>query len=131
MEIQMNTFLKRLPRALVCCTFLLILVLWQFPAARAQEPTVPANPTADETARAAWDALPVEIQAKVDPRILAELRGEDTPSLDPTARQGPRSSLPIVAPADKTRFLVHLKAQTDLDALEQRVYASAADRRAG
>jgi N-acetylneuraminic acid mutarotase len=139
LETQMNILLKRLPCALICCIFLLTLGFWQVPPARAQEPVdpldhpTPANQAEDEALRAAlatWDALPVEVQAKVDPRILAELRGADAP-IDPLSltRPGLRHSFQTAEPLDKTRFIILLKAEADLAALDERIYASAADRR--
>lgn len=125
LETQMNTLLKRSLCALSCCLFLLILGVGQAPPIRAQEP--------DEALRAAstaWDALPAEVRAKVDPRILAELRGDSAPT-EPTSPLQPemRISNRAAAPLDKTRFILLLKAEADLAALDERVYASAADRR--
>lgn len=78
----------------------------------------------------AWDALPFDIKVKVDPRILAELRGD----LPPTHLANPRMAALLGPqphrPLDRTRFLVYLRHQPDLAALEQRVFASNADRRA-
>lgn len=87
-----------------------------------------ASQTADANWRA-WDALPFDIKVKVDPRILAELRGD----LLPTHLANPRMAALLGPqphqPLDRTRFLVYLRHQPDLAALEQRVFASHVDRR--
>jgi uncharacterized repeat protein (TIGR01451 family) len=88
-----------------------------------------ADDGARDAAWRAWDALPFDIKVKVDPRILAELRGD----LPPThlthpkleALLGPQPHQPL----DRTRFLVYLQHQPDLAALEQQVFASHVDRR--
>ncbi len=71
-----------------------------------------------------WQALPPAIQAKVDPRILAELRGEVLPAhlgVGPTEQTlYPREPIPL----DQTRFLVYLQQQTDFTALQNMVFAS-------
>ncbi len=93
--------------------------------ARIRTPRVPASET-----EVAWDDLPPDVQAKVDPRILAELRGEVTPAhpgidpnrMDPAPTDG--------KPLEKTRFLVYLQAQADLMAIAQRRFASRLERRA-
>ena len=76
-----------------------------------------------------WDALPPEVQAKVDPRILAELRGEVLP-----AHLGGGSDQANVPPSrskslDRTRFLVYLEAQADLQIVARQRFATKAARR--
>jgi uncharacterized repeat protein (TIGR01451 family) len=88
-------------------------------------PFVQAAPHVPETA---WEDLEPEIQAKVDPRILAEFRGEAVPAhlCTSSAQAGgaqPPSSLV------RTRFLVYLKHQADLDTVIQRDYATKAEQR--
>ncbi|MBX2999064.1 MAG: S8 family serine peptidase [Caldilineaceae bacterium] len=119
----MNILLKRLPCALACCLFLLILGFGQLRPLRAQEPV-------DRATSADWEALPAEIQAKVDPRILAELRGESAPAIPPSSPQSGLHNSIRAASSGKTRFILLLKAEADLAALDERVYASVADRRA-
>jgi len=76
-----------------------------------------------------WDALPPEIQAKVDPRILAELRGEVLP-----AHLGGGSDRANLPPSrgkslDRTRFLVYLEAQADLQGVARQRFATKTARR--
>jgi uncharacterized repeat protein (TIGR01451 family) len=79
-----------------------------------------------------WDALPPEVRAKVDPRILAELRGEVVPShlsSDPEQAQvAPWKQKR--EPLDQTRFLVYLKASADLKTIARQPFASRMERRA-
>ena len=63
----------------------------QSPAQPASE--APPAKTPDDPAWARWDALPLALQAKVDPRILAELRGLINP-----AYLGSDASLAAVQP---------------------------------
>ena len=89
-------------------------------------PFAQAAPRGQETT---WEDLLPEQRAKVDPRILAEFRGEVVPTHldDRTDRAGAavRNS-----PPSTTRFLVYLKPQVDLGAFAQRDFATKADRRA-
>jgi len=80
-------------------------------------------------ARESWDKLPPEAQAKVDPRILAELRGEVIP-----AHLGGTLDQAEVAPArgkplEKTRFIVYLKTKADLEIIAQQTFATRVDQR--
>ncbi len=77
-----------------------------------------------------WETLPPDIQAKVDPRILAELRGEVIPA---HLSSGPDQA--DVAPAErkpleKTRFLVYLEAKANLSTIAQQRFATRVERRA-
>ncbi len=96
------------------------------PAAPAQA----AGATGQDAAWAAWETLSPDVKAKVDGRILSELQGKSLPAhlggqtLSITQPGG--SSLP---PLQHTRFIVHLQASADLSVVDQRVYASQADRR--
>ncbi len=119
----------------ILCMLLLTLLLGIGAPAQAEAgqepPKPPVTPQSGEIAAAwtEWRALPAAVQAKVDPRILAELRGETRPAhLSAYADDSMRRTLPAAARA-QTRFLVLLHEQPDLDALDRRVYASAADRR--
>ncbi|MCX6047026.1 MAG: hypothetical protein NT075_18125, partial [Chloroflexi bacterium] len=90
------------------------------------DPITPASTAPKDPAWQVWLALPQTIQAKVDPRILAELNGEEAPATT--------NSIPGLPPLpqqrlQKTRFLVYLRAQSDLSAQQTAVYASQADRR--
>ena len=72
----------------------------------------------------AWQVLPPAVQAKVDPRILAELRGEIRP-----AHLGGNPDQQLLQPLDpvplaQTRFLVYLQQQADFSALQNMVFAS-------
>ena len=84
-----------------------------------------------------WEALPPEARAKVDPRILAELRGEAVPA-HPSGRALRRTlevrlnQAPLPdkeSPPAKTRFLVTLRAQADLEQVQARTFATLAQRR--
>ncbi len=77
----------------------------------------------------AWQTLPAQVQAKVDPRILAELRGEIRP-----AYLGGNPDQQLLHPLDpiplaQTRFLVYLQKQADFTALQSMVFASQAQQR--
>jgi uncharacterized repeat protein (TIGR01451 family) len=83
----------------------------------------------DESHWRAWQALDPLVQAKVDPRILAELRGEVRP-----AHLGGTPGQTTILPADRiplaqTRFLLYLQKQADFSAVQTMVFASAAERR--
>jgi uncharacterized repeat protein (TIGR01451 family) len=91
------------------------------PLAMSPAPSTPVSretsSSRPDTLRAEWDALPPDVQAKVDPRILAELWGEIVPA---HLRDDPEQAL--AAPwryerPDKTRFIVHLRARVDMDAV--------------
>ncbi len=90
------------------------------------DPVAPAATLSKDPGWPAWLALPHAIQTKVDPRILAELSGEGTPT---AAHDIPGLPMPPPQPLQKTRFLVYLRDQTDLSAQQTAVYASQADRR--
>ena len=115
----------------VLVAFSLILMLGEAPIS-AQTPTDPqptSSPELTAKGNATWQQLPLEIQAKVDPRILQELNGEVTP-----AHLGGRFDQVAVAPEahepiDKTRFIVYLKDQADLKAVSTRSFATAAEQR--
>ena len=86
--------------------------------------------TALDAVWSVWDALSPDLQAKVDGRILSELRGEALPAHlgGTTLSFLPRSGHSL-APQQRTRFIVHLQAVADLAAVDERIYASQADRR--
>ena len=91
-------------------------------------PTPPLTDKDDMRWRA-WQDLPAAVQAKVDPRLLAELRGEVRPAhLGGSAEQQallPQQRVPLA----QTRFLVYLQNQTDFSALRTMVFASQAQQR--
>lgn len=76
-----------------------------------------------------WQMLSPTVQAKVDPRLLAELRGEVRPAHlgGTTAQQAllPQERVPLA----QTRFLIYLHNQADLSALRTMVFASQAQQR--
>ncbi len=76
-----------------------------------------------------WEQLPVEIQSKIDPRIVKELAGEIVPAhLEGTSDQAavaPQNRKPI----DKTRFIVYLKAKADLKAVTAQRFATLTQQR--
>ncbi|MCP4543575.1 MAG: DUF11 domain-containing protein [Chloroflexi bacterium] len=76
-----------------------------------------------------WKDLPLNIRAKVDPRLLAELQGQVVPthlSSDPNqSLVAPRGGQPI----DRTRFLVHLKAVADLKAISNKRFTTPVEQR--
>lgn len=98
-------------------------------------PSVVAETTATSTHQVelhdwrAWQQLSPVQQAKVDERILAELRGEILPThLGNTADQQaaqPRQPIPLL----QTRFLLYLQQQPDLTQLNDVVFASQAIKR--
>lgn len=125
-------------RSSVLRLFLLCLIgLVALSASQASEAAPPAQPPvlpsqADgrrgDPAWGVWEGLAFEIRAKVDPRILAELRGMVLPAhLNPRleASVGPLEPKPLT----RTRFLVHLRQQPDLAMLDQMVSASQTERR--
>ncbi|MCB0071555.1 MAG: S8 family serine peptidase, partial [Caldilineaceae bacterium] len=72
-----------------------------------------------------WRTLDPDVRAKINPRLLAEFRGEVTPT---HLGGGDMASLPPL-PRAQTRYLVYLREQPDLRVLESQVFASAADQR--
>jgi len=85
----------------------------------------PGQPTASPEVRwRSWQGLAPDLQAKVDPRILAELRGEVLPAhLGGVAMPGaalPRMPMQLA----RTRFLVYLQDVDILAALREQLFAS-------
>ncbi len=120
--------------ALVLVTFPVVAMPGMSPAANARPPSLDEPGTAPASTPipqpAAWTQLAPDLRAKVDPRIWKELNGEITP-----AYLGGRPEQADIPAGDrrsigKTRFLVHLKAQADLDSVAARRFGTAADRRA-
>ncbi len=127
-------------RVLSCLSFLLLygssqVTATPLPAASLSTLLAPAqqssleSSTDDEGRWRAWLALDLQVQAKVDPRILAELRGEVRP-----AHLGGSPAQEAILPAERlpleqTRFLVYLQKQADFSAVEAMVFASTAERR--
>jgi uncharacterized repeat protein (TIGR01451 family) len=123
----------RLSLALVSCLLCSLL------AATGEPPSVLAAEPDDGVAAArdnhlderwrAWDALPYSVKIKVDPRILAELRGDILPvhRSDQQLEGIPGPSRQ--APLERTRFFVYLRQQPDLSALAERVFASQVEER--
>lgn len=105
--------------------------LLSLPAVSTGAQTVQTTPLLDkdDTRWRAWQALPAAVQAKVDPRLLAELRGEVRPAhLGGSAEQQallPQEQVPLA----QTRFLVYLQNQADFAALQTMVLASQAQQR--
>ena len=103
------------------------------PTPAAPTPVVPLSPassTALDAAWAAWDALAPGLQAKVDGRILSELRGEVLPAHLGTATLPlPKPGAEPNAPRAQTRFIVYLQESADISGLDERIYASQSDRR--
>ena len=99
--------------------------------ALAQPQAIPTTypPAQTELRWRVWQALAPDAQAKVDPRILAELRGSVLPAhLGGTAH--PSALLPRTPVAlERTRFLIYLREETDLTALREQVFASQAAQR--
>lgn len=90
----------------------------------------PVNKLLGSPSWQSWLALPIEYKAKVDPRLISELRGEVLP-----AHLGGTADESLIAPSDqraleKTRFLVILKEQVSLEReLAKQVYASSVEKR--
>lgn len=113
-----------------------LLPRWQ-PQAPATDLTVapapqlpPAQPPASPEVRwRSWQTLAPDLQAKVDPRILAELRGDVLPAhLGGLAVPGavlPRTPVAL----ERTRFLVYLHEADTLAALRELVFASQVEQR--
>ncbi|MBX3013992.1 MAG: S8 family serine peptidase [Caldilineaceae bacterium] len=76
-----------------------------------------------------WQALPATIQAKVDPRILAELRGEVLPAHLGGTPQQPSLYPTQLTPLAQTRFLIYLRQELDVTTLQGTVFASQAAQR--
>jgi uncharacterized repeat protein (TIGR01451 family) len=76
-----------------------------------------------------WQALSPEMQAKIDPRILAELEGRIVPTHLAHHSERAMPSKEQTLPR-QTRFLVHLQAQTDFQDLGVQAQATLAERRA-
>jgi uncharacterized repeat protein (TIGR01451 family) len=72
-----------------------------------------------DTAIVKWDALPPDVQGKVDPRILAEFRGEAVPAHLDSSAAHIEMSQPSQKPQAQTRFLIHLRDQADLEEVVQ------------
>jgi uncharacterized repeat protein (TIGR01451 family) len=93
---------------------------------------VEGAPNSSEQAQATtsieWDSLPPEIQAKVDPRILAELSGNARPS-HLNVRSDPIEPPKEAKVPNRTRFIVYLEAQADLQAVERHPFATMTQRR--
>ena len=128
---------------LVCGILCLALPLFGFDRAFAQSddpPTPAVDAAATDAAWATWDALSLEVQAKVDPRLLSEFRGEVVPAhlssmLESPAQRSEAGMPPTVVPRtggqpiERTRFLVILHEQPNVDVPTEGVYASAAEQR--
>jgi uncharacterized repeat protein (TIGR01451 family) len=94
------------------------------------QPPMARRTAAQDAAWAAWESLSPDLRAKVDGRILAELRGDALPAhlgASPLPAL-PAGALPSI-PRQHTRFLVYLNTAADLSALDEQIYASQADRR--
>ena len=117
-------------RVLSCLSFLLLYgssqvttTLFPAPSAAAAPAvlvTAQQSPMDDDEGRwRAWLALDHLVQAKVDPRILAELHGEVRPAhLGGTPAQ--TAILPAERiPLEQTRFLVYLQKQADFSTTDQ------------
>lgn len=89
-------------------------------------PFLPAT-TSDKAT--GWEELPLEIRAKVDPRIWQELSGEIIPAHLGGQPDSAQIALSKRQPLDKTRFLVYLKAQADLKAATARPFATLTQQR--
>jgi len=76
-----------------------------------------------------WATLPRAVQAKIDPRILAELSGQIVPVHLGGAPNPVGLPAPNPQPLQQTRFLVYLRDQTDPAALQNMVFASQVDQR--
>jgi len=77
---------------------------------------------------ASWDALPPEVQAKVDPRLLAELQGKVLPAHLGGGHMQAERRPAVGKPLEKTRFLVYLRARANLEAVAQQRFATRVER---
>ncbi len=85
-----------------------------------------SNKQLDQLLWNTWHSLPMEIRQKVDPRILAELRGQLWPThLLGSAPAGARPP----QPPERTRFLIYMAQQPDAASLTDGVFASQVDQR--
>ncbi|MEZ4709684.1 MAG: S8 family serine peptidase [Caldilineaceae bacterium] len=116
------------------CALLFVHMLWPTPSMAVAAPALqddPKNEVLDASAWQAWRDMPDEYKRKVDPRLLAELRGEIIP-----AHLGGDAEASTVPPAErkvlqKTRFLVYLRQTANLKTtLNERVFVSAIQQRA-
>lgn len=120
----------RFRRALAVLLYVGLVVLAPSLVDAAESDAPPQRTPAEDRAWLAWERIPHDTKAKVDPRILAELRGEVAPA---HLHDPPRASVTgaqQLQPRAQTRFLVYLRHQPDLAALDQQVFASHAQRRA-
>jgi uncharacterized repeat protein (TIGR01451 family) len=113
---------QRTPSGLLVLSLLLIATLLVLsPSSALDTPSSQEDPPGAEWKE--WETLPPRIQAKVDPRILAELRGEAVPAhLDVRPDRAPLTQKET--PPARTRFLVTLRAQADLEKVQARARAT-------
>ncbi|MFZ6030011.1 MAG: S8 family serine peptidase [Chloroflexota bacterium] len=115
-------------RKIICVLLAWVFLLSPIMASAAPAITHPAQSAAvPDPGDAAWDELPPAIQAKVDPRLLAEFRGEVTPA---HLAGVPLPAGVSLAPQERTLFLVFLKAKTNLEAVTRRNFANITAQRA-
>ncbi|RLT36377.1 MAG: hypothetical protein DWI57_14970, partial [Chloroflexi bacterium] len=94
-------------------------------------PIQAASTTSQDAVWAEWETLSPAVKAKVDGRILDELRGVVLPAhLGTAALPAPKTNDNPATPRTQTRFIVYLQESADISSLDDRVYASQADRRA-
>jgi subtilisin family serine protease len=95
-----------------------------------QATTTTVQPTSRmDQAWRTWDQLPTELRRKVDPRIIAEFRGDVLPAYLATQIDAAALAPLVLQPRQQTRFLVYLQQQPDLAAFAQQSFASQVDRR--
>ncbi len=105
------------------------------PAPPVVTPTPPAplhaaSTTSQDAVWAEWETLSPAVKVKVDGRILDELRGAVLPAhLGTAALPVPKSGVNPAMPRTQTRFIVYLPESADISSLDDRIYASQADRR--
>ncbi len=101
------------------------------PAAPVRQPFLPLveeTRSDHQNALETWEDLAPDIRAKVDPRLLAEFRGE----VAPTHLGSDPNQAPVVQerkPITNTRFLVHLGAVADLKTILPQRFGSQLERR--